>query len=358
MQRSSNSINKYFNTHDVNSYNAIFNFIVGTRNIGKTWSLKMRALMRFIKKGKKTVWVRRFQHDAKQVLAIKKNQSGTDFFPSKMLKVLNVSDDLISRQGYKICYNRGTKDTPRWEWFIQVVALSTQQSEKGNDDPNIDTLVYDEFTTNESTYVRYKGNEVIDFMDLFYTKKRAGEIKAYFLGNKETYRNPYYNFFGIEPPKTDFEGIKTYKDGTVLIAQYNDYIKDAKSYENALERAFQGTLYYDYIYGGEVKNRANLMFKNVPTKAILYLQFEYQGSTYQIRRMGGDFYIEHHRDISKVIYVFDAKHVKGEKTRLLLNADKAYMTSLVHAWKMCKVFPSNNDSMEALNFFIDMMKIR
>ena len=348
----------YFNTLEVNSYNAIFNFIVGTRNIGKTWALKMRALMRFIKKGKKTIWVRRFQHDAKQVLSIKKNQSGTDFYSEKMLKLLNLDQSKISRQGFKICYNIGSSDAPKWEWFIQVVALSTQQSEKGNDDPNIDTIVYDEFTTTESTYVRYKGNEVIDFMDLFYTKKRSGEIKVYFLGNKETYRNPYYNFFGIEPPKTDFEGIKTYKNGTVLIAQYNTYIKDAKTYENKLEEAFAGTLYYNYIYGGDIKNRSTLTFKEAPKKAHIYLQFQYSGTTYQILKLGGDFYVVNHKDASKIIYTFEPKHVVNEKIRLLLNSDKAYMISLVHAWKMCKVFPANNDAMEALNYFIDMMKVK
>ena len=56
---------KWYNSTELQSYNAIFNFVIAVRNNGKTTAFKIRALKRFLKRGKKTIWVRRFKNEIK-----------------------------------------------------------------------------------------------------------------------------------------------------------------------------------------------------------------------------------------------------------------------------------------------------
>ena len=55
----------YYNALPILSYNGIINFILTNRNYGKTWAFKIRAWRRAYKYGKKTIWVRRFDNEAK-----------------------------------------------------------------------------------------------------------------------------------------------------------------------------------------------------------------------------------------------------------------------------------------------------
>ena len=56
----------YYNGLKMLSHNAIYNFVNTNRNFGKTWTFKYRAVKRALKKGKKTIWIRRFKKEAKE----------------------------------------------------------------------------------------------------------------------------------------------------------------------------------------------------------------------------------------------------------------------------------------------------
>ena len=58
----------YYNGLKMLSHNAIFNFVNTNRNFGKTWTFKYRAVKRALKKGKKTIWIRRFKKEAKECI--------------------------------------------------------------------------------------------------------------------------------------------------------------------------------------------------------------------------------------------------------------------------------------------------
>ena len=55
----------FYNTLRVSSYGAIFNEIKGARNLGKTAAFACRAVKRFIRKGSTTLWLRRFENEAR-----------------------------------------------------------------------------------------------------------------------------------------------------------------------------------------------------------------------------------------------------------------------------------------------------
>ncbi len=343
---------KYYCNKKIQSYNAIFHFIIGARNIGKTWSFKIRALKRFQKHSKKTIWVRRFANEVKATLQ-RENNNNTGFYTPKMLEILNTNKQDIKLQGNKICYNISNTDDKKYRPFIEVLNLSAQQKYKSVDDENIDTIVFDEFTTTPINYTRYHGNEVMDLMDLLITKLRENKIKVFFLGNKEDYINPYYNFFNIKPPKIDFQGIRTYKNNTIVLEQVNDYLFRNNEYEKKVETALEGTLYHNYLYGGSVKKYQNVKFHKMPSKAFLFLQFFYENNIFSIYRHNNNFYFVKSYDKAKKVYTFDYNIMHNKRYEIIHRTkDRNHLMPFIRAYKNFTVYCTNIDAIDAMNYFI------
>lgn len=344
---------KYFTITQALSYNSIFYFIYSTRNIGKTWALKMRALMRFIKHGKKTTWVRRFKSEIDETM--QKHPDGTSgFFPDKMLKLLKVDASRIMIRKNKLYYNISKTKDARWLWFIEFIPLASQQKYKSVDDEKIDTIVFDEFTASQSKYNQYKGNEVNDFFNLFVTKMRDNKIRCFFLGNKESFHNPYFNALGIETPKIDFNGIRTYKDGTILIWQINDYLTRGTDYEQKVKTLFTDTFFHDFLYGGQTNIEVKIPYKTKPSGCIIYLQFLKDNIGFTIYRKAEKFYIEKGVDRQQTIYTFDV--VKTDyRTYIISSSDRKFMSPLREAYRMFRIYPKDSESYEAYLFFVNNM---
>ena len=333
----------FLNVTPLNSHNAIFYFIITNRNRGKTWAFKMRALLRFIKRKKKTVWVRRFQSDVKTTL------NTSSFYPVKMLRLLKIKPDDVTKNGNNMCYKK--------QWFLKVVALSSQQKLKGNDLEGVDTIVFDEFTTTETKYNQYKGNEVNDFLDLYITYKRQNDIRCYFLGNKETFNNPYFRYFNITPPPLDFTGIKTYKNNSILVYQDNVFI-DASEKADKLKHALKETPYYNYLYGGDIKNNKNTVIRELPKNATVYVQLLYRDVVYTFYTFNNCFYLTQAYDKNKKVYAFEIQENTKVKYILLSTKDLLYFGLIRNAIKFLNVYATASELTEPLNYFIDKIDFK
>ena len=53
----------WFDINRVLSYNAMLNFVVGYRGVGKTYGSKVWAVNHFLKTGKKFIYLRRFKEE-------------------------------------------------------------------------------------------------------------------------------------------------------------------------------------------------------------------------------------------------------------------------------------------------------
>lgn len=333
--------NDYFNTNKIDSHNALFNFVVTNRNSGKTWALKLKAIGSFIKKGYVTIWLRRFTSDIK-------NRYLEHFYTNKMISINKKVDFAkLTRKGQVFYYNKKP--------FLYVVSLSSQQKLKGFDIPNVKYIVYDEFTTTQQKYNHYRGNEAIDFLDLYMTFKRNNNVKCYFLGNKETFTNPYYTFFNIKPPPIHFEGIKKYKQNSILIYQDNKLL--TQNIDN-LSNALLDTPYYKYLFDGDMKTQQLVNFSKLPSGAILYLQFYYANNVYQIKVSNNNYYVVKALDKNNIIFTFNNAKLQSHKNLqyyILTIKDKSLLLSLEYAIKQMRVFAIDYETLEALNYFINKL---
>lgn len=282
---------KHYDALPILSYNAIFNFINGARNIGKSWIFKYRAIFRAKKKGKATYWLRRFDEEVKQTV--------DKFLVSKFCKMYGLSvyhkkdnpNGNIKREGRKIY----VKDyAGKWQIAVQFIALCEYQNYRSADSDEFDTIVFDEYTTTAERYKFYRGDEARDFMDLYISLKREGNMRVFFLGNKETINNPYFKFFGIAPLPLSWQGIRLYKNGAIAVQQVNDALNAEIAYNDKLLSALNGTSYLAYLVDGQAKNEKRVQYCSLPADAKLYGQFDKQGYVVAVYRSGS-------------IYIFDSK---------------------------------------------------
>lgn len=271
----------WYNAQPVISHNAILNFILGGRNIGKTWAFKRRAVRRAVKKYKKVIWVRRTVKEAAEC--------AETFFGSKDLqefcgitlynKESNPKGN-IKHLGRRYFIRRGKK----WDWFIKVIALCEWKTMRSSDDIDCDTIIFDEFTTTPEKYLQYRGNEARDLIDLSISIMRQHEIKIFCLGNKESVTNPILIYFNIPPMPLKWQGIRLFKGGTIAVEQRNDEVKTGSNFKKRLDIMLSGTDYGDYIKKGTYKNQPKIQIQSPPPGAVGWLQLFWRGKHIKIWR--------------------------------------------------------------------------
>lgn len=319
------------------SYNAIFNFIDSVRNTGKTTKAKAIGLVRFIKKGKKTIWIRTFEEDVKDA---KKN-----FYNKKVIKIANKMGydcklSQISQNGSYIYY---TDKNGKKDWFIKIVHLSIAQSLKGNEIEDADLIVYDEYRTKANRLNRYIGNPAKDFIDIVYSISRSHYVKTLLLGNKETFNNPFYDYLKIMPPDDDFQGIKTYNDGSILVCQINkvpDVIEN-NPMNKKLKQALKNTPIFSYLYSGKTEGVDYSQIKKVPSNAVYGCGFLIQGQVFSVMYgLDGNIYFKGKIDPLQHIYCdsFTNKYKYAER---LLKGDKKHFKLIVKGVKNNKIYFEN-----------------
>ena len=269
---------KYYNNLRIRSFNGIFNFVIGARNIGKTFSFKTVALRRHQKYKTVTIWVRNFRNEVSATMR--------NFYTDEHLKMLNVESWRIERLGNNLYYNWGTKEKKDLHLFIECIALSQKQTQRSVDRSNYDYIVFDEFTLEQHKQMHYRGNRANDFIDLFITKMRNNKIKCFFLGNKESTTNEFFTYFNIPILPFDFQGITTYNNHTIIVEYINDYVKRGTTYESNVMRALYDTPYYKYLHMGKTKNNVDTKLVERPSNATFYCQFYYENNiiTYEIKK--------------------------------------------------------------------------
>ena len=230
------SDNIFYDYQRILSYNALLNFIIGERGVGKSYGAKKYVAQRFIKKHKQFVYLRRYKTELKQ--AMMKNKTPTFWEQIK-------NDERMKNHKFN-----NTNDTMSIDGKICGFAmpLSIANILKSSTYDNVDTIIFDEFIIDKGTY-HYLQNEVIQFLDVIETIARLRDIRVIMLGNAISITNPYFNFFNLSLPYNS--EIKTFKDGLIAV----QYVKNLKYREVKKSTRFgkliDGTEYGKYAIDNE-----------------------------------------------------------------------------------------------------------
>lgn len=337
------------------SYDAVISCVLSNRNYGKTWTFKRRAWRRFLKHGRKTIWLRMFRKEARECSQSFYNSvdlqkyCGVSFYD----KETNPNGN-IKQEGRTIYGRRSPRHA--WQWFIKIHALSEADAIRSADDVKIDTIVFDEVTKTTEKYKRYRGDIATDFIDILFSLKREHKVNCILLGNKESVSNPIFTYFGIKPLPYKYEGIKAFKGGSFVIQQINNVQTDETKniYDRKVDRLLNGTKYGDYITKSTYKNASAFKQRKAPATASLYVQLVYNNALIKIVSQNGYFYINQRVEESKRIFCDVMPH-KYRNENLLVRKHRRYFDGLVEALADNRVYYDNATTYEATQAFLQWL---
>lgn len=254
----------WYSYDKVLSYNAMVNFIIGERGVGKSYGIKKIAIKRFIKKNRKFIYLRRYDTE------LKKSLKNNEFF-----KDISSDDEL---KDYQLTV-RGDKFYVDNKLCGYAIPLSKASIFKSVPFPDVDMIIYDEFLIDNNTY-HYIPDEPEKLLDFMETVGRLRNIQVFLLGNSISLINPYFDYFNISLPyKTD---IKTFKEGIILINYIrNEAYREVKR-ESRFGKLIDGTKYGSYAIDNEfLKDNNNFIKKKTP-KSKFFFNLILNGHTYGI----------------------------------------------------------------------------
>lgn len=205
-------MNIYFDGNRILTYNCLFNFIIGARGCGKTYYAKKRAVNLFLSKGKKFIYLRRYDTELQETAK-------------------NYFNDIILNKEFndiKIEYKNGC-------FFINdnlagyALALTLAQRYKSISFPDVDFIIFDEFLTENGSFTGYLKNEVKQFLNFYMSIDRYRGTTVFFLGNSTDMINPYFLYFDLKIPYNN----DIYRKNECLVHMINninftDYAKNTR----------------------------------------------------------------------------------------------------------------------------------
>lgn len=177
----------FYSTTKIDGYNALFNFIIGAKSIGKSFALKEKVVQRFLKNNETFIYMRRYKKEVDR---------------RKMQKFFS---DVATKHNWNITYNGSfCIDGKPFGIPMSLSTASTHASEVFKTNNSfVGTIIFDEVISRGGTHP-YLKNEVQLFLETYATISRGAKTKVYFLGNEvnssliSQSSNPYFDMWGIK----------------------------------------------------------------------------------------------------------------------------------------------------------------
>lgn len=223
---------KFYTCQNILTKDRVMNMTLGTRGIGKTYSIKRWAIKNFLKKGKQFLYLTRFKNDLPFL-------SDTCF------------DDIANDEDFE----EHKIETRKLEVYVddklagRIRAVSESTKMKKIAWPLCDLIIYDEFLAETELNGRYLKNEPKMLGSIMSTvfRRRKG-CKVFCIGNTTELINPYFEFFGIMPDAN--KEFSLYKNIAVEITDSVNYYNDETELTE-VEELLMSTSYGDYAYKGK-----------------------------------------------------------------------------------------------------------
>lgn len=317
----------YYNYQALMSKNRIYNFIVGIRGGGKTYGATEMAIKRFIKSGKKTIWLRRlateidtpFLNDFFNDMKVK--YSDYDFMTKETKKNSGVAYGLLKR-----------KEETKRQKFILFIPLSITLKHKSTNLNAYDLLIFDEFLIDTvKTNMRYLNgrNEPHIFLEFFESFARTrNNVRAIFIGNAISTVNPYFDYLNITFDKTK-EWLLT---ESVCVHNYKNENFKKEKLKTAYGKFLANTEYGKYNLDNEFINESDDFIEERTPKALLCFNLFYLGSTYGVWSDDkvGKLYISKTYDKTAITYCLTTDDMKPNL--LIIDKLKTSTTSVINLY--------------------------
>lgn len=325
--------NMFFNIDDVLSKQALYNFIVGGRGIGKTYSLKKRAIKNWIKDGSMFVYLRRFDSELQP----------------KLLK--HFFDDVGKEfPGYEFDYKEGMltiNEVP----FGFTMALSKAITLKGIAAfDKVSIICFDEFLLEGESYYRYLPNEINHFENMLETICRLRDVPIICFSNNVSITNPYFRFYGV---KFSSMNPGSYRKGDVYaeIVKSEDFLSHKARTRRA--RVLEGTNFYSYAIENKSLEDDSSNVKKKEGNCYCLARIIVDGVEMGVWKSNyfGIYYISPDCKDKVQTFTFDLENVESEK--MLLTYRTPVIKKVMESYRMGGLFYEN---MDCKNLFLKIAR--
>ena len=222
---------------------AIVNFIIGQRRIGKTFFYQKKALERFELNGSQTLWLRNRK---------------TEFEAPFVEDFLNGMSSIGMDTEEYIAKPNGLYKND--ELAIKFQSLSTFSNIRGNAYPDIDMIVFDEFCPEDRRYVKNCHTALMSITKTILSGKT--DAKVYCLSNYISVANPYFVGYNIYPHEK-FD-VTNFKDKNVAIEVCRGY-QCAIEEDNPWNKVYNAGGYQ--AYGEASEDELFTLISKAPTQS-------------------------------------------------------------------------------------------
>lgn len=250
----------WYSLDKVRSYNALFNFIILLRGVGKTYAFKKFAIGEALEKRKLFMYLRRTDVELKDSM---------DSFTRDVCREYPQYEFRVRSNALQ--YNTPDPENEgnylgRWEDLGYFAYLSNSRRKKSVSYEGVAYMAFDEFLIPPGDkYAKYLPDEVTMFFEFYETVARMREVQVFFLANAMSTVNPYFLFFKLRLPKNK-AGITRISDEIVVEYHDNAAYREAKQ-ETRFGKVIQGTRFEDYAVNNQFVDEDMDYIKKKPGNA-------------------------------------------------------------------------------------------
>ena len=332
----------YWDSHDLLTYNAMFNFAIGGRGTGKTFNAKQRCINQYIKHGRRFIYLRRYESelDDKEKFFLDVKQK----FPEYEFNVYG-PNMLMRKDGEK-----------KWETIGYFMCLSKTVGKKSVPFDDVFTIVYDEFIIDKGN-IRYLSDEVSVFLDFYNTVDRWNDrVKVLFLANAVSIVNPYFLYYKIRPRKG--KRFTLAKDGYCCVEFLSSKKFVEKVSKTRFGRMIQDTQYYEYAVENRFKDDSSLFIAKKSEEARFHYALRFDGHTFGIwvDYFEGVYYVSSKCPKDASVYVLTRDDMAPNL--LMLEKTMPLMKSLKRLYMAGMVFFDSAQNRELFNDVLEYLSIK
>lgn len=312
-------ITKFYDSQKLLNYNALMNFVLGARSVGKTHHFKLKGLKKFIKNKEQFIYVRRTQTELDE---LDKEKFFTTTVLSQAYPDFKEVEKKITTHATKLFFKTSLDDkihemtiTTRkimidGNIVCYLKALSTWLKLKGSEYDEVTMIMFDEVLIETNSGKNYLPNEVEKLFNLIYSIKRDRKnLKVFMLSNSTNTNNPYFNYFNFtQTGEKEFYNLKDFS--TVIqfskLSPLNEETKDDDYF-----KLIHKSKIYDSVVNNEFQiNKNDNIIKLKGEKTRLY-SINCNGFTVTLYACGTNIYVSQGHDINLNLYTFNLENISN-----------------------------------------------
>lgn len=251
----------YYSPAPLLSQRQIFNYVVGNRGGGKSFSGKVLGIKRFKKKGKQFIYLRRYQSELDEVV---------DYFADVRFKF---PQDKLEQKGNKLYIND--------ELAGYMIALTKTPYLKSNPFPLVTTIIFDEFIIDKGrlTYLKNEPQLLEEFYDT--VDRSRDEVVVLCFGNAISIVNPHFIYFNVYPDMNRRFTINKQRSVCVEFYFNEDFIAMKKN--TRFGKSIAESEYGQYnFYNKFLRDSDNFVRQRPPSANYKLYQFILDGQKYSL----------------------------------------------------------------------------